>query len=133
MEFPEELKYTTDHEWIRIEEGGTVIVGITDFAQSELGDLVYVEVETVDETLDQGEVFGTVEAVKTTSDLFMPISGKIVAFNPVIDAEGEDQPDTINNAPYGDGWIIKVQPTNLDGELGALLSAKEYESSVTTA
>ena len=104
MNIPSELKYTKDHEWIRI-EGDVATVGVTDFAQSELGDIVYVEVETLDETLDQDEVFGTVEAVKTVSDLFLPLSGEIVAFN-----EGlEEEPEKVNTDPYGEGWMIKIK------------------------
>ena len=130
MDFPKELKYTPEHEWVRIEEGGLVTVGITDFAQSELGDLVYIEVETLGETLNAGEVFGTVEAVKTTSDLYMPISGKIMEFNPEIDAENEDNPAVINSDPYKAGWIIKVAPSNLDSEMDELMSAEKYEESL---
>ncbi|MEM6380256.1 MAG: glycine cleavage system protein GcvH, partial [Bacteroidota bacterium] len=109
MEFPANLKYTEEHEWIRVEDDGIAYIGVTDFAQSELGDIVYVEVETVGETLDKNEVFGTVEAVKTTSDLFMPVSGEILAFNKELDEAEEDNPQAINEAPYGDGWIVKVK------------------------
>ena len=99
MEFPKDLKYTEDHEWIRVEADGTAYIGITDFAQGELGDIVYVEVDTVGEDIDQGEVFGTVEAVKTTSDLFMPVSGKVLEFNPVLSEDADNQPEKINEEP----------------------------------
>ena len=104
MNIPAELKYTKDHEWVKI-DGDVATVGITDFAQGELGDIVYVEVETVDETLDKDEVFGTVEAVKTVSDLFLPLTGEIIEFN----TELETEPEKVNNDPYGDGWMIKVR------------------------
>ena len=130
MEFPENLKYTIEHEWVRIEDGFAYI-GITDFAQSELGDLVYVEVETIGETLAINEVFGTVEAVKTTSDLFMPLSGEIVEFNAELDAAETDNPAAINEDPYGKGWIIKIKPSDLS-ELDQLMSAKDYSAEVTS-
>jgi glycine cleavage system H protein len=119
MNFPKELKYTKDHEWVRI-EGNTAIIGITEFAQRELGDIVYVEVETVGETIEAGEVFGTVEAVKTVSDLFMPLSGEITEFN----EELESSPELVNESPYDKGWMIKVK---VMGELPAdLLDAETY-------
>mgnify|MGYP000630962296 FL=1 len=121
MNVPAELKYTKDHEWIRV-EGDTVTIGITEFAQGELGDIVYVEVETEGETLAQEEVFGTVEAVKTVSDLFMPVSGEVTAFNEAI----EDAPESVNNDPYGDGWMIKVALSDAS-ELDALLTADQYK------
>ena len=122
MNIPAELKYTKDHEWVRV-EGEAVVVGITDFAQSELGDIVYVEVETLDETLDADEVFGTVEAVKTVSDLFLPVSGEIAEFN-----EGlEDEPEKVNTDPYGEGWMIKVKMSDAS-ELDGLLSAEDYKA-----
>ncbi len=121
MNIPSELKYTKDHEWVRI-EGDIATVGITDFAQGELGDIVYVEVETVDETLDQEEVFGTVEAVKTVSDLFLPLSGEIVEFNDSL----EDEPEKVNSDPYGEGWMVKIK-FNDEGELESLLSAADYK------
>ncbi len=120
MKIPAELKYTKDHEWVRI-EGDIAVVGITDFAQGELGDIVYVEVETVDETLDKDEVFGTVEAVKTVSDLFLPLSGEIIAFNEAL----EDEPETVNTDPYGAGWMVKIKFSN-QSELEELLSAASY-------
>jgi glycine cleavage system H protein len=121
MNIPSELKYTKDHEWVRI-EGDIAIVGITDFAQGELGDIVYVEVETVDETLDQEEVFGTVEAVKTVSDLFLPLSGEIVEFNESL----EDEPEKVNSDPYGEGWMVKIRFSD-ESELESLLSAEAYK------
>lgn len=129
MEFPANLKYTEDHEWIRVEEGQIAYVGITDFAQSELDELVYVEVETVGEELEQGEVFGTVEAVKTTSDLLMPVAGEVLEFNPKLDESEGDDPTLVNQDPYGDGWIIKIkmlQPEELDD----LMDATAYEEMV---
>ena len=125
MNTPENLKYTKELEWIRV-EGNTAYVGITDFAQGELGELVYVEVETVGETVEQDEVFGTVEAVKTTSDLFMPVSGKIVAFNPALDENEGDNPGLINEDPYGEGWIIQIEMTD-SSQLESLLDAAAYQ------
>ncbi|HKL89573.1 MAG: glycine cleavage system protein GcvH [Flagellimonas sp.] len=122
MNIPSELKYTKDHEWVKI-DGDIATVGITDFAQSELGDIVYVEVETLDETLDKEEVFGTVEAVKTVSDLFLPLSGEIVEFNEAL----EDEPEKVNSDPYGDGWMVKIkisEPSEVDG----LMSADDYKA-----
>ncbi len=121
MNFPEELKYTKDHEWIKV-EGDVVVIGITEFAQSELGDIVYVDVDTLDETVEANEVFGSVEAVKTVSDLFMPITGEVVEFN----EELEDEPEVVNNDPYGKGWMIKVKPANVN-DVEALLSADAYK------
>ncbi|MBE9490309.1 MAG: glycine cleavage system protein GcvH [Bacteroidetes bacterium] len=122
MNIPSELKYTKDHEWIRV-EGDTITVGITDFAQSELGDIVYVEVETLDETLDIDEVFGTVEAVKTVSDLFLPVSGEIIEFNETL----EDEPEKVNSDPYGEGWMIKIKCSDVS-QLDDLLSAEDYKA-----
>jgi glycine cleavage system H protein len=124
MNFPENLKYTKDHEWVLI-EGNTATVGITDFAQSELGDIVYVEVETVDETLDKEEVFGTVEAVKTVSDLFLPLSGTIESFNEELD----QNPELVNSDPYGAGWMIKMSIDNLN-EVEELLDVDAYKALV---
>lgn len=124
MNFPENLKYTKDHEWVLI-DGNTATVGITDFAQSELGDIVYVEVETVDETLDKEEVFGTVEAVKTVSDLFLPLSGTIESFNEELD----QNPELVNSDPYGAGWMIKMNVDNLD-EIEELLDVDAYKALV---
>ena len=122
MNFPENLKYTKDHEWVRV-EGNVAVVGITDFAQGELGDIVYVEIDTVDEEIGKEEVFGTVEAVKTVSDLFMPVSGKITEKNNAID----DKPESVNKDPYGDGWLIKVEMSN-PSEVGELLDAAAYKA-----
>lgn len=124
MNIPSELKYTKDHEWVKI-EGDIATVGITDFAQSELGDIVYVEVETLDETLDKDEVFGTVEAVKTVSDLFLPLSGEIISFNEAL----EDSPEDVNKDPYGKGWMIKIKISNAS-EVSALLSDADYKELV---
>ncbi|MEY8019433.1 glycine cleavage system protein GcvH [Muriicola sp. SD30] len=124
MNIPSELKYTKDHEWVRI-EGDTATVGITDFAQGELGDIVYVEVETLDETLEKEEVFGTVEAVKTVSDLFLPLSGEIIAFNESL----EDEPEKVNSDPYGEGWMIKIKFSN-EAELEELMSDTAYKELV---
>lgn len=124
MNIPSELKYTKDHEWVRI-EGDTATVGITDFAQGELGDIVYVEVETLDETLEKEEVFGTVEAVKTVSDLFLPLSGEIIAFNESL----EDEPEKVNSDPYGEGWMIKIKFSN-EAELEDLMSDTDYKELV---
>jgi len=121
MNVPENLKFTKDHEWIRV-EGDTAFIGVTDFAQGELGDIVFIEVETEGETLDKEEVFGTIEAVKTVSDMFMPISGEVLEFN----AELEDAPDLVNSDPYGKGWIIKVNVADAS-ELEDLLTADQYK------
>ena len=125
MNTPENLRYTEEHEWVRVEEDGIVVVGITDFAQGELGELVYVEVDTVGDTVDKNEVFGTVEAVKTTSDLFMPISGEVLEFNSAIDEAEGDSPELINEDPYGEGWIVKIKMSD-ESELDGLLSAEQY-------
>jgi glycine cleavage system H protein len=128
MEFPSNLKYTEEHEWIRVEDN-IAYIGITDFAQSELGDLVYIEIETVGDTLNKNEVFGTVEAVKTTSELFMPISGKVLEFNPAIDEDEGDNPTLVNSDPYGEGWIVKVELTN-PSEIDDLMNAEAYKAIV---
>lgn len=122
MNTPSELKYTKDHEWIKI-EGNVATIGITDFAQGELGDIVYVDVDTVDDDLNGGDVFGSVEAVKTVSDLFLPISGKVIEFN----SELEDQPELLNSDPYGNGWIIKLEVAE-GADHSELLSAEEYQA-----
>ena len=129
MNFPENIRYTEDHEWVRIEEGNIAYVGITDFAQSELGELVYIEVETVDEDVAAGDVFGTVEAVKTTSDLLMPLAGKIIAFNPKIDEAEGDDPTLVNSDPYGEGWIVKVELENI-ADVENLLTVEAYKEIV---
>ena len=122
MNTPEELKYTKDHEWVRA-EGDTLTIGITDFAQSELGDIVYVEIDTLDETLEAEEVFGTVEAVKTVSDLFLPVAGEIVEINESL----EDEPEKVNDDPYGQGWMIKLKCNDI-ADLDTLMSAYEYKA-----
>ncbi len=125
MNIPSELKYTKDHEWVKI-EGDIAVVGITDFAQSELGDIVYVEVETVDETLKADEIFGSVEAVKTVSDLFLPLSGEIVAFNEGV----EEEPELVNSDPYGEGWMIKIKYSDAS-EIENLLSDEGYKALIS--
>ena len=124
MNIPQELKYTKDHEWVR-EEGDYVVIGVTDFAQKELGDIVYVDVDTEGDTVEKDEVFGSVEAVKTVSDLFMPITGEVVEFNEAL----EDAPELVNNDPYGDGWMIKVTISDAK-ELESLLTAEQYKDLV---
>lgn len=121
MDFPQELKYTKDHEWIRI-EGDIAVIGITAYAQGELGDIVYVDVDALGETLDAEETFGSVEAVKTVSDLFMPLGGEIIEFN----EELEETPEAVNEDPYGKGWMVKVKISDLS-ELDTLLSAADYQ------
>ena len=125
MNIPENLKYTKDHEWIRI-EGDEAYIGITEFAQGELGDIVFVEVETVGETFDKEEVFGTIEAVKTVSDMFMPLSGEVLEFNEKL----EDTPEIINTDPYGDGWIIKMSVKDAS-EVDALISNTDYAAQIS--
>ncbi|PHN04689.1 glycine cleavage system protein GcvH [Flavilitoribacter nigricans] len=129
MEFPENLKYTEEHEWVRLEGDNIAYVGITDFAQSELGELVYIEVETVGETLEQGDEFGTVEAVKTTSELYMPVSGTVLEFNSKLDDSEGDDPTLVNSSPYGDGWIVKIELSHPD-ELEDLMDAEAYQASI---
>ncbi len=121
MKVPENLKYTKDHEWLRV-EGNEAYVGITDYAQGELGDIVYVEVETVGETIEKEESFGTIEAVKTVSDMFMPVSGEILEFNSKLEAT----PELINKDPFGDGWVIKIRLTN-NAEVNELLTPAQYK------
>ncbi len=121
MNIPEELKYTEEHEWVRIEDN-IAIVGITDFAQGELGDIVYLEIDTLDSQIDTNEVFGTVEAVKTVSDLFMPIAGKVIEVNQSL----EDKPELINEDPYGEGWIIKIHIKE-ESQIDSLLSPSDYK------
>ena len=121
MNTPENLKYTKDHEWVKV-EGNVATVGITAFAQGELGDIVYIEVETEGEKLDQEEVFGSIEAVKTVSDLFMPVSGEIISFNDAL----EQDPETVNNDPYGAGWLIKIDMSDA-AQVEGLLSADQYQ------
>lgn len=121
MNFPEDLKYTKDHEWVRV-EGDTVVVGVTDFAQSELGDIVFIEIETEGEELDMEEVFGSVEAVKTVSDLFMPVSGEVVEVNSAL----EDSPEVVNEDPYGEGWMVKIKMSDTS-QLSELLDHDAYK------
>ncbi|GAB7255598.1 MULTISPECIES: glycine cleavage system protein GcvH [Polaribacter] len=121
MNIPAELKYTKDHEWLRI-EGNVATIGITDFAQSELGDIVYVDVDTLDDTVEEGEVFGSVEAVKTVSDLFMPLKGEVTEFN----EELEDEPELVNSDPYNKGWMIKIEISD-SSQIDNLLDAEAYE------
>lgn len=120
MTFPAELKYTKDHEWIRFEDDDTAVVGVTDFAQKELGDIVYVDITTVGQTIEEGEIFGSVEAVKTVSDLFIPVSGEILAFND----ELESAPELVNEDPYGKGWMVRIKIT---GSTDNLLSVEAYK------
>lgn len=122
MNFPDNLKYTKEHEWVRV-EGNEAVIGITEYAQKELGDIVFVDIDTEGETLSAGEKFGTVEAVKTVSDLFMPIGGTVLAFNGAL----ESVPETVNKAPYDEGWMIRVKINNAT-EMGALMSAASYET-----
>ena len=122
MNIPENLKFTKDHEWISL-EGNTAVVGITDFAQGELGDIVFVEIETEGETLEKEEIFGTIEAVKTVSDLYMPVTGKVLEVNPKLEGE----PELVNKDPYGEGWMVKIEVSDT-AQFEALLSAADYEA-----
>ena len=124
MNFPDDLRYSKDHEWLKI-EGDIALIGITEFAQGELGDIVFVDVDTEGENLDKNEVFGTIEAVKTVSDLFMSVAGEVLEFNSKL----EDEPELINSAPYGDGWIVKIKITNI-AELDDLLDSVSYQELV---
>jgi glycine cleavage system H protein len=125
MNFPSELKYTKDHEWIKIVDGNIALIGITDFAQQELGDIVYVDVASIGKSLNAEEVFGTVEAVKTVSDLFLPVTGKILELNSAL----EKQPELVNTDPYGEGWMVKLEVSNI-ADIDALMDAAAYEASV---
>ncbi len=129
MNIPDNLKYTKEHEWVKMIDDNMALVGITDFAQGELGELVYIEVDTVGDELSKDDVFGTVEAVKTTSDLFMPLSGEVVEFNPELDENEGDNPGIINEDPYGEGWIIKIKLAD-PSEMDSLLNASEYKALV---
>ena len=124
MSYPAELKYTQDHEWIRV-DGDTVVVGITDFAQKELGDIVYVDITSIGQSFGKGDVFGSVEAVKTVSDLYMPVAGEVLEFNP----EVEKSPELVNEDPYGRGWMIRIKPTDA-AEADGLLTADDYKDLV---
>lgn len=126
MNIPTDLKYTEEHEWLRLEDNGIAYIGITDFAQGELGEIVYVEVDTVGETLDKGDVFGTVEAVKTTAELYMPVSGEILEFNEVLDENEGDAPETINEDPYRKGWIVKIKLSD-PSEVEDLMDSEAYQ------
>jgi glycine cleavage system H protein len=129
MNIPNNLKYTKEHEWILVEAGDVAVVGITEFAQGELGDIVYVEVETVGDTLAKDEIFGTIEAVKTTSDLFLPVSGEILEFNDALDSRGGDSPELVNSDPYGKGWIVKIKMNN-PAEIADLMDSAAYEAMI---
>ncbi len=130
MNYPEDLRYTEDHEWIRLhEDGKTATIGITDFAQGELGEIVYVEVETVGETVGANQVFGTIEAVKTTSELFMPLTSKVLEVNPKITSPGEDHPELVNTHPYGDGWIVKVELSD-PTQMNSLMTHSAYKTHI---
>ncbi|MEZ4907381.1 MAG: glycine cleavage system protein GcvH [Saprospiraceae bacterium] len=129
MNIPTDLKYTEDHEWLKV-EGEIGIVGVTDFAQGELGDIVYVEVDTLGETLAKDEVFGTIEAVKTTSDLLLPVSGEILEFNPLLDENEGDDPELINKDPFGKGWIIKIKISD-PSEIDELMDAESYKNHIS--
>lgn len=122
MNIPEELRYTEEHEWVKL-DGNIATVGITDFAQSELGDIVYLEIDKLDADINSNEVFGTVEAVKTVSDLFMPVNGKVIDVNSSL----EDNPEVVNDDPYGDGWIIKIEVSN-PSDIDTLMSSEEYKN-----
>ncbi|MDD6892600.1 MAG: glycine cleavage system protein GcvH [Bacteroidales bacterium] len=124
MNFPTNVKYTSEHEWIRL-EGDIAYVGITDYAQDQLGDIVFVDIPTEGETLEKGETFGTIEVVKTVSDLFLPIGGKVLEINPAL----EENPELVNQDPYGEGWLIKIQPTDLS-EMEDLLDAEAYKQTI---
>lgn len=124
MNFPANIRYTSDHEWIR-QEGDVAYVGITDYAQSELGEIVFVDIDTVGETIEQDEVFGSVEAVKTVSDLKMPVTGEVLEYNEALN----DQPELVNNDPYGEGWMIKIKMANAD-DLASLMDAAAYQASL---
>lgn len=129
MELKENLKYSKEHEWLRV-EGNHAYIGITDFAQGELGEIVYVEVDTIGDTIEKDELFGTIEAVKTTSDLFMPVSGTVVEFNPLLNEDDGDQPDLVNSDPYGEGWIVKIELTN-PGEVEELMDMEAYKELIS--
>lgn len=125
MNFPQDLRYTSEHEWVRVTEGNIAVIGITDFAQGELGDIVYVDIDSVGNSLNADEVFGSIEAVKTVSDLFMPVDGKVLEVN----AELDGSPDLVNTDPYGEGWIIKIE-MNDPSQVEGLMDAAAYQSSV---
>ncbi|MFK8009025.1 MAG: glycine cleavage system protein GcvH [Saprospiraceae bacterium] len=130
MNFPDNLKYTKEHEWIRLEDNDIAYIGITDYAQAELGEIVYVEVDTVGDNIDADGIFGTVEAVKTTSELFMPLSGEVLEFNSELDESEGDNPGLLNSDPYKAGWIVKIKVSDPE-EVKMLLSAADYEGLIT--
>lgn len=123
MNFPSDLRYTNEHEWIKIESGNIALVGITDFAQGELGDIVFVEIETAGQTLGANDIFGTIEAVKTVSDLFLPVAGKVIEVNPALN----NNPELLNSDPYGEGWLVKLEVSNLS-DIDALLDSEAYQN-----
>lgn len=123
MNFPADIRYTSEHEWLRITEGNIAVIGVTDFAQSELGDIVFVEIETVGQTLATNEIFGTVEAVKTVSDLFLPVAGKILEVNPAL----ANNPELVNSDPYGEGWMVKIEVADL-AEVESLMDSVAYQN-----
>ena len=123
MNFPADLRYTSEHEWLRITEGNIAVIGVTDFAQSELGDIVFIEIETIGQTFAANEIFGTVEAVKTVSDLFLPVAGKILEVNPAL----SNNPELVNNDPYGEGWMVKIEVADLT-EVEALMDSLAYQN-----
>ncbi len=123
MNFPADLRYTSEHEWVRVTDGNTALIGITDFAQGELGDIVFVEIDTVGQSFAANEIFGTVEAVKTVSDLFLPVSGKILEVNAAL----QNAPELVNNDPYGEGWMVKIEFTNIS-EIEALMDSAAYQN-----
>ncbi|MBP6618877.1 MAG: glycine cleavage system protein GcvH [Leadbetterella sp.] len=125
MNFPADLRYTEEHEWIKIESGNVALVGITDFAQSELGDIVFVEIETEGDNLEENDIFGTIEAVKTVSDLFLPVAGKVLEVNPSLN----DEPELVNNSPYEGGWLIRMEVSDMS-DLEKLMDADTYKSSI---
>lgn len=125
MNFPADLKYTEEHEWIKIESGNIALVGVTDFAQSELGDIVFVEIETEGEELAANDIFGTIEAVKTVSDLFLPVAGKVLEVNPSL----SDEPELVNNSPYDGGWLIRMEIADM-ADVESLMDAESYKSSI---
>ena len=129
MSSPQNLKYSKEHEWLRIEDD-TAIIGVTEFAQGELGEIVYVEVDTIGESLGKDDIFGTIEAVKTTSDLFMPISGQVLEFNPKLDENDGDEPGLVNSDPFGEGWIVKIKISD-PSEIDDLMDAEAYEAMIS--
>ena len=130
MKIPEGLKYSSEHEWIKVLDNGEALIGITDFAQSELGEIVYVEIDTLNEEIAKDDVFGTIEAVKTTSELFMPVGGEVLEFNPAISEDEGDDPGLVNSDPYGEGWIVKIRLSDTS-ELDELMDADAYSALIS--